>query len=101
MIELLSVALRLLLVGAITLLLVATWQRTRIGGFLLLAASHVVGLLVGWVLTLMFRWGGMDADGMAWLVHLLPLAGLLLAAAGCWQVYQALKPGTPRAPGTG
>jgi hypothetical protein len=81
--------------AAAILLLLATWQHTRITGFLVLAASYGLGILSRWLLPLLSRLiasGEPDAIGNMALVYqatflLVSLVGLY----GLWDVYQQLK----------
>lgn len=91
MIEMLMGSSRVLLFVLIILLLVATWQRTHIGGFLLLAASFGADLVGGLLVNAWVRFGDASGPSLALVVQALPLVGLGLAALGCWHVYQAMK----------
>ena len=78
--------------AAAILLLFATWQHTRISGFLVLAASYVLTILTRWLLPLLARLMETDAMGSLSLVY---SASFLLIAAvglyGLWDVYRQLR----------
>lgn len=80
---------------AAVLLLAACWQRTRILGFAIVAASFVAGIVTRWTLPWIYRAVDMGDGDMAWAANLvgqsayLVLAGI--AVAGFWDIYRALK----------
>ena len=76
------------------LLLLATWQHTRITGFLVLAASYGLGILARWGFPMLYRFfdtGEFEAQviGHVWQVGYLLIAGVGLA--GFWDIYRKLK----------
>jgi hypothetical protein len=78
--------------AAAILLLLATWQHTRITGFLVLAASYVLTILTRWLLPLLARL--MEADAMGSLSLVYPATFLLIAVVGLyglWDIYRQLK----------
>ncbi len=81
--------------AAAILLLLATWQHTRITGFLVLAASYALGILSRWFLPLLSRLiasGESDAIGnMALAYQATFLLVSVVGLYGFWDVYQQLK----------
>ena len=77
------------------LLLLATWQHTRISGFLVLAATYALGILVRWLLPLLTRFMDSDGSGMVQNLGLIYQGTYLIIAAiglyGLWDIYQQLK----------
>ena len=80
----------------VTLIPVAIWQQTRIGGFLLLAASFAFGALSEGIVPLLFS--RIDPGSIETVMLGFRLLSLLMtgvAAAGLWQIYTKLR--RPRA----
>jgi hypothetical protein len=81
---------------AAILLLAACWQRTRILGFAIVAGSYAAGILARWSVPLVYRWVDMADGGMASLagvgVQAVYLVVAVIAVAGFWDIYRALKP---------
>ncbi|GAB2501955.1 hypothetical protein [Arenimonas alkanexedens] len=77
------------------LLLAATWQRTRILGFAIVAASYLTGVFTRWLAPWIYQLlDGGDATNLAvpgLVVQLLYLVISLVALAGFWDIYRALK----------
>jgi hypothetical protein len=77
------------------LLLLATWQHTRITGFLVLAATYALGILSRWLLPLLTRFMDSDGSGAIQNLGLIYQGTYLLIAAiglyGLWDIYQQLK----------
>ena len=74
------------------LLLVAIWQRSRITGFLVLASSHALTILVRWAMTFAHRL--MDGEGMGFLFGLSSFVWLIVSAVGLyglWDIYRHFK----------
>jgi hypothetical protein len=87
--------------AAAALLLVATWQRTRINGFLVLAASYVLGIVARWVVPLLHRGVASDFASNALLITLFRSIWFVIAAValyGLWDIYRQLKDRTVPAP---
>ena len=80
---------------AAVLLLAACWQRTRILGFAIVAASFVAGIVARWSVPWIYRAVDMGDGDMAWAASLivqsvyLVIAGI--AVAGFWDIYRVLK----------
>ncbi|MBW8368270.1 MAG: hypothetical protein K0M70_10490 [Arenimonas sp.] len=85
--------------AAAALLLVATWQRTRITGFLVLASSYVLGILARWIMPLLYRGLGGDG-GLTVLIQSLWLLIAAVALYGLWDIYRQLKRPAHAAPAT-
>ena len=89
--------------AAAALLLVATWQQTRINGFLVLAASYVLGIVARWVVPMLYHGVRDDfASNMLMLAFLRSIWFLIAAVGiyGLWDIYRRLKRpalGTPPA----
>jgi hypothetical protein len=80
--------------GAAALLLVATWQQTRIVGFLVLAASYVLGIVARWLVPVMYRMQSDDWLSDLWFIILVrPLWFVIsgVALLGLWDIYRQLK----------
>jgi len=79
---------------AAILLLVGTWQNTRIQGFLLLAGSYVVGMLGRWIVPLAYRIS-VDGSGQGEWVYILVQSTYVVVAClavwGFWDIYRSLK----------
>lgn len=76
----------------VALIPLALWQRTRITGFLWIAASLAADTLAAWGTAALFALhDGGSFDGLLLGTRLLRFAILALAALGFWQVYTALK----------
>ncbi|HEX4854727.1 hypothetical protein [Arenimonas sp.] len=80
---------------AAVLLLAACWQRTRILGFAIVAASFVVGILARWAVPWIYDAVDMGDGDMAWaasmIVQLVYLVIAGIAVAGFWDIYRVLK----------
>lgn len=80
---------------AAVLLLAACWQRTRITGFAIVAASFVAGILGRWLVPLVYRAVDSSDPGMlsmaGWLSQGIFLLVALVAVAGFWDIHRALK----------
>lgn len=75
------------------LLLLATWQHTRINGFLVLAASYALGILSRWTLPLLTRFMESD-DALQYVGPVYQGSFLLIAGVGLyglWDIYRQLK----------
>lgn len=73
-------------------LLVATWQHTRIRGFLLVAASVALGIVLRWVGPYVFRFSnGEDFEMVNLVAQLVFIAVMALGVAGFWDIYRRLK----------
>jgi hypothetical protein len=80
-------------------LLVATWQHTRIKGFLWVAASVVLGILLRWAGPYVFRFSDSEDFQMVNLAaQLVFIAVTALGVAGFWDIYRRLKQGRPVSP---
>ena len=80
------------------LLLVAIWQRSRITGFLFLAAGHALGILVRWAMPWVHRL--VDGDGAGYVMGLYSVVWLVVSAVGLyglWDIYRHYKRGQPAA----
>ena len=80
--------------AAAALLLVATWQHTRISGFLVLAASYGLGILARWLMPLLYR--GMSGDSGADMLGVAIARSIWFVIAavalyGIWDIYRQLK----------
>jgi hypothetical protein len=77
------------------LLLLATWQHTRVSGFLVLAASYALGILSRWLLPWLPRLMDLaESDSMYSLGLVYQLSYLLIAGVGLyglWDIYRQLK----------
>jgi hypothetical protein len=76
------------------LLLVGTWQHTRINGFLLLAGSYVLGIVGRWTAPLAYQFADGGTDQMAWILPLVQSIYVIVAAMavfGFWDIYGTLK----------
>lgn len=79
---------------AAILLLVGTWQHTRITGFLLLATSYLFGMVARWVTPLLYRFADGDFGMVGWIFPLVQSVYALIAAIavfGLWDIYRSLK----------
>lgn len=80
---------------AAVLLLAACWQRTRILGFAIVAASFVAGILARWTVPWIYRAVDMGDGTMAWaasvIVQSVYLVIAAVAVAGFWDIYRVLK----------
>ncbi len=80
--------------AAAALLLVATWQHTRIAGFLVLAASYGLGIVARWAMPWVYR-SISDGQGPDMLLGTLVRSVWLVIAAvalyGLWDIYRQLK----------
>jgi len=79
---------------AAILLLVATWQQTRINGFLLVAGSYVLGIVGRWTAPLAYRFADTGTDQMTWILALVQSIYVVVAAMavwGFWDIYGTLK----------
>ena len=74
----------------VALLPLAIWQRTRVAGFAIVAASYLAGALMLLVAPTVF---GVAGGGMGLLVawRLLGLVVTGVAAFGFWRIYRALR----------
>lgn len=80
-------------------LLVATWQHTRIPGFLWVAASVVLGILLRWTGPYIFRFSGNANIEMVNVVaQLVFIAVMVLGVVGFWDIYRRLRRPSPLAP---
>ena len=80
--------------AAAALLLVATWQQTRITGFLVLAASYVMGIVARWVVPLLYRGVSDDFPSDMLILAFLRSIWFVIAAValyGLWDIYRRLK----------
>lgn len=80
--------------AAAALLLVATWQHTRITGFLVLAASYVLGILARWVVPLLYRLAADDFGSDLLQTAFFRSLWFVIAAValyGLWDIYRQLK----------
>jgi hypothetical protein len=87
--------------GAAALLLVATWQQTRITGFLVLAVSYVLGIVSRWLLPVMYRMQLDDGlSDLLFIILIRPLWFVISGVAlfGLWDIYRQLKRRPPLAP---
>jgi hypothetical protein len=77
------------------LLLLATWQHTRIHGFLVLASSYALGILSRGLLPLLTRFMDSDGSGAIQNLGLIYQGSYLLITVvglyGLWDIYQNLK----------
>ena len=74
------------------LILVATWQRSRVTGFLVLAGSYALGILARWGISLSYRLFDPSAVyGLAWVHQLAWLAASAAAIYGFWDIYRHFK----------
>jgi hypothetical protein len=76
------------------LLLVATWQHTRIAGFLFIAGSYVLGMVGRWTAPLAYRFAAGDEGHMEWILPLVQFVYVVvsaLAVFGFLDIYRALK----------
>jgi hypothetical protein len=81
------------------LLLFATWQRSRITGFLVLSASYALGILSRWLVTLSYRFAEAgDMQAMAWLSSLGWLVVSAIGLYGLWDIYRHFKRAGDSAP---
>ena len=91
--------------AAAILLLLATWQHTRIAGFMVLAGSYALSILSRWLLPLLSRlMDGGSPDAMVDLTLLYQATFLLVSAVGLyglWDVYRQLKRRPAAAPSAG
>lgn len=74
------------------LLLVATWQHTRISGFLVLAATYLAGMVSRWLTPLAYRFA--EADNFTFVSMAVQAVYFVVAVAavyGLWDVYRQLK----------
>jgi hypothetical protein len=73
-------------------LLVATWQHTRIPGFLWVAASVLLGILLRWAGTYIFRFSGSaNMEIVNVVAQLVFIAVMAIGVAGFWDIYRRLK----------
>lgn len=73
-------------------LLVATWQHTRIRGFLWVAASVVLGIGLRWVGPYLFRFSdSADFEMINIVAQLVFIAVMAVAVFGFWDIYRSLK----------
>jgi len=87
--------------AAAALLLVATWQQTRVTGFLVLAASYLLGICARWLVPVFYRLQSGDDVADIWFILLVrPLWFLIAAVAlyGLWDIYRQLKRPASAAP---
>ena len=87
--------------AAAALLLAATWQHTRITGFLVLAASYVLGIVARWVVPLLHRSVAGDFASDALLITFFRSIWFVIAAValyGLWDIYRRLKRAAPAPP---
>jgi hypothetical protein len=87
--------------AAAALLLAATWQQTRIPGFMVLAASYVLGIVARWMVPLLYHWSsGDDLRGAIFMFLVKPIWFVTAAIAlyGIWDIYRQLKRRVPAAP---
>lgn len=79
---------------------VAIWQRTRVDGFLWLAASFVMGALLQWLSPLLFRIvPAENSELVMYAFRAFSLLMLMVAAVGFFRIYTVMK--APRAPAGG
>ncbi|KFN47146.1 hypothetical protein [Arenimonas metalli] len=80
---------------AAVLLLAACWQRTRITGFAIVAASFVAGILARWTVPWVYRAVDLADGDMAWAANMIVqsvyLVIAVIAVAGFWDIYRVLK----------
>jgi hypothetical protein len=83
------------------LLLVATWQRTRIPGFAVVAASVAMGIALRWLAPFLYRSFDLSDPSGQWLAMLvtdgLYTAMTAIAVVGFWNIYRRLA-APPAAP---
>ncbi len=73
-------------------LLVATWQHTRIPGFLWVAASVVLGIVLRWTGPYIFRFSGnANIELVNVVAQLVFIAVMVLGVVGFWDIYRRLK----------
>lgn len=87
--------------AAAVLLLVATWQQTRITGFLVLAASYLLGSVARWLVPVFYRLqSGDDLADIGFTLLVRPLWFLIAGVAlyGLWDIYRQLKRKAQTAP---
>ena len=73
-------------------LLVATWQHTRIKGFLVVAASVALGIVLRWAGPYVFRFSDSEDFEMINVVAQgVFIAVTALGVAGFWDIYRRLK----------
>jgi hypothetical protein len=74
------------------LLLVATWQRSRIRGFLVLAVSYALGIVARWGIALSYRYFDPgDTLGLSWVYQLVWLLVSAVALYGLWDLYRHFR----------
>ena len=77
------------------LLLIAIWQRTRLPGFLLVAASYGIGLLFRPAMPLLVRILGDGDAGNYEIIGLISqgvfLGSSIIALAGFWNIYSGFR----------
>ncbi|HEU0153746.1 MAG TPA: hypothetical protein VFQ84_10430 [Arenimonas sp.] len=80
---------------AAILLLSACWQRTRIRGFAIVAASYGAGIVARWTAPLAYRWADSGDGGMGSLAGVVVQTAFFLVAVvavvGFWDIYRVLK----------
>lgn len=80
------------------LLLVATWQRSRITGFLVLAGSYGLGIVARWGVSLAYRFVESDSSmAMSWLYQAVWLAVSAVGLYGLWDIYRHFTRAAPPA----
>ena len=80
------------------LLLLATWQRSRVTGFLLLAASYALGILSRWLVTLSYRLFEPDqVSAIDWLFTVSWLVVSVVGLCGLWGIYRHFRGGPSHA----
>lgn len=74
------------------LLLVAIWQRSRINGFLVLAASYCLGIAARWGLSLFYRLvDSEEAMSWSWTFQFAWLLASAVGLYGLWEIYRHFK----------
>jgi len=80
------------------LLLVATWQRSRVTGFLVLAGSYGLGIVARWGVSLSYRFIDSDQSmGLSWLYQSIWLVVSAVGLYGLWDIYRHFKRSAPPA----
>jgi len=79
---------------AAILLLVGSWQHTRIQGFLLLAGSYLLGMLGRWITPLAYRFAADGSGQGEWIYTVVQSTYVIVASLavwGFWDIYRSLK----------
>lgn len=83
---------------AAILLLVGTWQHTRIQGFLLLAGSYLLGMLGRWIAPLAHRFAADGSGQSEWIYTVVQSIYVIVASLavwGFWDIYRSLRRPAP------